>query len=110
MVYNTKMEVRKTEEYDAWFEKLRDAKAKAVINLRIKRIETTGNLGDYKVLEGGINELRIFYGPGYRIYFERRENKIVLLLNAGDKTSQQRDIEKLKAEYNKGDGFNEDVD
>ena len=107
------MEVRKTDEYDAWFEKLRDTKAKAVINIRIKRIESTGNLGDYKTLEGGINELRIFYGPGYRIYFARRGNKIVLLLCAGDKSSQQRDTDKakkLKAEYDKGVGYNEEND
>ena len=107
------MEVRKTDEYDAWFKKLRDTKAKAVINIRIKRIESTGNLGDYKTLEGGINELRIFYGPGYRIYFARRGNKIVLLLCAGDKSSQQRDTDKakkLKAEYDKGDGYNEEND
>ena len=106
------MEVRKTDEYESWFKKLRDLKAKAVINIRVKRIETTGNLGDHKVLDGGICELRIFYGPGYRIYFENRGNEIVLLLNAGDKSSQQRDIEKakkLKLEYDKGDGYNETV-
>ena len=106
------MEVRKTDEYEVWFRKLRDARAKAVINLRIKRIENTGNLGDYKDLGGDINELRIFYGPGYRIYFENRGNEIVLLLNAGDKSSQRRVINrarKLKEEYDKGDGYNEEV-
>ena len=104
------MEVRKTEEYDRWFGKIRDLRARAAINLRIKRIETTGNLGNYKVLADGLNELRIYYGPGYRIYFEKRGNKIILLLNAGDKSSQQRDIEKakkLKDEYRKGDEVNE---
>ena len=106
------MEVRKTDEYESWFKKLHDLKAKAVINIRLKRIETTGNLGDYKVIDGGISELRIFYGPGYRIYFENRGNEIVLLLNAGDKSSQVRDIDrakKLRDEYDKGDGHNEKV-
>ena len=107
-----KMQVRTTDEFEKWFNKLRDVKAKAVIGVRINRIKTTGNLGDYKILVDGINELRISYGPGYRIYFTRHKDEIVLLLNAGDKSTQQRDIDKarkLDAIYDKGDGSNEKI-
>ena len=90
------MEVLKTDEFDRWFKKLRDSKAKAVIGLRINRIINTGNLGDYKVIDGHIKEMRINSGPGYRIYFTQKRGKIVLLLNGGNKSSQNRDIEKAK--------------
>ena len=99
-----RMIVRKTEEFDKWLGKLRDLKAKAQIDLRMRRIITTGNLGDHKALADGISELRIASGPGYRIYFARQGNVVILLLNAGDKSTQQRDIEKAKklnAEYKK---------
>lgn len=98
------MEVIKTEEFDKWLKKLRDTRAKAQIDLRMRRIITTGNLGDHKTLSDGISELRISCGPGYRIYFARSGDVVILLLNAGDKSSQQRDIEKAKklnAEYKK---------
>ena len=105
------MLVQKTDEFNKWLGKLRDVKARALIDLRIRRIMTTGNLGDHKTLKDGICELRITSGPGYRIYFAKRGDVIVLLLNAGDKSSQQRDIEKAKKlnlEYKlKGDN-NED--
>lgn len=106
------MQIRTTEEFYKWFSKLRDLKAKAIIAVRINRIKTTGNLGDYKILADEISELRISYGPGYRIYFVRRGDKITLLLNAGDKSSQQRDIDKAKKldkEYYEGD-FDEKID
>ena len=90
------MEVIKTDEFVAWFEKLRDPKARAAIVSRIDRIEVLGNFGDYKTLRDGISELRIKSGPGYRIYFAKRGNMIILLLNAGDKSSQSRDIDKAK--------------
>ena len=90
------MEVLKTDEFDRWFKKLRDSKAKAVIGLRINRIINTGNLGDYKVIDEHIKEMRINSGPGYRIYFTQKRGKIVLLLNGGNKSSQNRDIEKAK--------------
>lgn len=90
------MEVRTTDEFDSWFAKLRDLKAKGIIGSRIDRIATLGNLGDYKPLSDGINELRINSGPGYRIYFGKRDNVIILLLNGGDKSTQRRDIDKAK--------------
>lgn len=85
-----------TDEFDSWFAKLRDLKAKGIIGSRIDRIATLGNLGDYKSLTGGVYELRIKIGPGYRIYFSKRGNTIVLLLNGGDKSTQSRDIDKAK--------------
>ena len=85
-----------TDEFDSWFAKLRDLKAKGIIGSRIDRIATLGNLGDYKSLTGGVYELRIKIGPGYRIYFSKRGNMIVLLLNGGDKSTQSRDIDKAK--------------
>ena len=91
-----RMEVMTTDEFDSWFAKLRDLKAKGIIGSRIDRIATLGNLGDYKSLTGGVYELRIKIGPGYRIYFSKRGNMIVLLLNGGDKSTQSRDIDKAK--------------
>ena len=91
-----RMEVMTTDEFDSWFAKLRDLKAKGIIGSRIDRIATLGNLGDYKSLTGGVYELRIKIGPGYRIYFSKRGNTIVLLLNGGDKSTQSRDIDKAK--------------
>ena len=64
--------------------------------MRIRSISLTGNLGDYKPVGGSVYELRIDYGPGYRLYFTWRGSEVVLLLIGGDKTSQQRDIEKAK--------------
>ena len=90
------LEIRRTDEFAKWLKRLRDTDAKARINLRIRRIALTGNLGDYKPVGGSVYELRIDYGPGYRLYFTWRGSEIVLLLIGGDKTSQQRDIEKAK--------------
>ncbi|WP_274629520.1 type II toxin-antitoxin system RelE/ParE family toxin [Arvimicrobium flavum] len=85
------IEVRRTAAYDAWFAELRDLNARARINARIRRL-SLGNLGDTKSLGGGIHELRIDYGPGYRVYFVNREGTIVVLLCGGDKRTQNRDI------------------
>ena len=97
--------IQKTEVFDAWFSKLKDKPAKARILIRIKRIEN-GNFGDSKDIGNKVEELRFFQGPGYRIYFTRRRNQIILLLNGGDKSSQARDIKKA-IEILKGIG-NED--
>jgi putative addiction module killer protein len=75
-----------------WFDSLRDLRAKARIAQRLNRV-TLGNLGDYKAVGGGVYELRIDYGPGYRVYFAQIGATIILLLAGGDKKTQATDIE-----------------
>lgn len=74
-----------------WLEGLRDREARAKIRVRLNRIRL-GNFGDCKSVGVGVNELRIPYGPGYRVYFGRKDNTIVILLYGGDKKTQSRDI------------------
>lgn len=88
-------EVRQTETYKKWFKTLRDRKARARIDIRIKRI-SLGNLGDVKPVGKGVFELRIDYGPGYRIYFVERERIRIILLAGGKKSTQKKDIEKAQ--------------
>lgn len=90
------LEIRRIDEFAKWLKELKDANAKARINLRIRRVSLMGNLGDYKPVGEGASELRVDYGPGYRAYFGRRGNEIILLLIGGDKSTQQRDIAKAK--------------
>ena len=90
------IEVRQTATFLTWFERLRDLEAKASIAARIRRI-SLGNFGDAKSVGSGISELRIHVGAGYRIYFVRRGNEIVILLCGGDKSGQDRDIAKAKS-------------
>jgi putative addiction module killer protein len=90
------MEILRTDEFAKWLKKLRDRDAKARINFRVRRIEFTGNLGDYKLISEGIGEIRIDCGPGYRLYFTRRNTELILLLIGGDKSSQQRDIKRAQ--------------
>lgn len=85
------IEVRKTVVFQQWFDRLRDVGAKVRIEARIDRI-ALGNLGDAKSVGGGVMELRLSHGPGYRIYFVRRGSAIVVLLCGGDKSTQRRDI------------------
>lgn len=85
--------IEKTTDFDRWFRKLNDRKAKAKILVRIQRIEETGNFGDCQPVGNGISELRIHYGPGYRIYLKEYKEKIVLLLLGGDKSTQSTDIQ-----------------
>ena len=85
------IEVRQTEIYSEWFSRLRDRAAKARIDIRIRRL-SLGNPGDVKPVGSGISELRIDYGPGYRIYFTQRGPAIVILLSGGDKSTQEEDI------------------
>lgn len=89
------MDVYKTREFARWFSRLRDRKAKARIQARIDRLEQ-GHFGDVESVGEGISELRLFYGPGYRIYFTRRASVLVILLTGGDKSSQEKDIAKAK--------------
>lgn len=77
--------------FDDWLKGLKDIKARARIRSRLDRVEL-GHYGDYKPLGKGVYELRLFFGPGYRVYFGEDGNTLVLLLCGGDKSSQQRDI------------------
>ena len=87
--------VRQTAEFRGWLHRLQDANAAARIVARIRRMEL-GNLGDSKSLGAGLMEMRVDYGPGYRIYFVHRGPAIVVLLCAGDKRTQRRDIRRAR--------------
>jgi len=87
------VEVRKTAAFAKWLNGLRDARAKARILVRLKRL-SLGNFGDWKPVGDSVSELRIDYGPGYRVYLTRRGNSVVILLAGGTKKSQCRDIKR----------------
>lgn len=89
------IEVRQTEEFRMWLIGLRDVSGRAIIARRLSRVEA-GNFGDAKSVGAGIRELRIDFGPGYRVYYTMRGTSVVFLLIGGDKTSQSRDIAKAK--------------
>lgn len=89
------IEIRQTEDYRKWFDKLKDRNARARIDIRIRRL-SLGNPGDVKALGKGVSELRIDYGPGYRVYFTRKGALFIILLAGGDKTTQASDIKKAK--------------
>ena len=89
------IEVRQTEVFSNWLRKLRDLNARARIQIRIRRL-SLGNFGDVKSIGEGVSELRINYGPGYRVYFQRIGSLLVLLLVGGDKKTQDADIAKAK--------------
>ena len=94
--------------FDRWLGNLRDSIGQARIRLRLKRVKL-GNLGDYKFVGDGVYELRIDVGPGYRVYFGQVGSTVILLLCAGDKGSQDRDILKAKEyweEYEKRQSSN----
>jgi putative addiction module killer protein len=90
------VEVRKTAAFSEWYGGLRDARAQARIDIRIRRVEL-GVPGDVKPVGAGISELRIDYGPGYRVYFVQRGSALIVLLGGGDKRSQTADIKAAKA-------------
>jgi putative addiction module killer protein len=87
------MEVRKTGAYAKWIDGLCDIRARARILARVERL-THGNPGDVEPIGEGVSELRIHYGPGYRVYFKQQGRKLVILLAGGDKRNQAKDIEK----------------
>ena len=89
------MEIQKTTIYESWFGALRDGMARARINARITRL-AIGNPGDVKPVGHGVSELRIDFGPGYRVYYMQKGTEIVILLAGGDKSSQDKDIKTAK--------------
>jgi putative addiction module killer protein len=90
------IEIRQTDEYAKWFAALRDRQAKVRIDARIRRL-SLGNAGDAKGVGESVVELRIDYGPGYRVYFVQRGKMLVVLLAGGDKRTQNRDIKLAKS-------------
>ena len=89
------IEVRQTHEFREWLHKLRDDRARAKIVDRLVRVEG-GNFGDVEPVGDGVSELRIDYGPGYRVYFMRRGRVVVVILCGGDKRTQTKDIKRAK--------------
>ena len=88
-------EVRQTQEFREWLHKLRDDRARAKIVDRLVRVEG-GNFGDIEPVGDGVSELRIDYGPGYRVYFTRRGRVVIVILCGGDKRTQTKDIKRAK--------------
>jgi putative addiction module killer protein len=90
------VEIRQTEVFVRWFASLRDDRARARIDARIRRL-SLGNPGDVRAVGEGVSEMRIDYGPGYRVYFVQRGNALIVLLAGGDKRTQERDIATARA-------------
>ena len=90
------VEIRQTAEFSAWMAGLRDRRAKGKIVARIDRL-SLGNPGDVASVGEGVSELRIHYGPGYRVYFVQRGNILIVLLCGGDESTQEQDIKKAKS-------------
>ena len=88
------LEVQKTEEFDEWLSSLADQRAQAKIASRIEL--GRGNPGDVKPVGGGVSEMRVPHGPGYRVYFKRTDKTVILLLCGGDKSTQDMDIKRAK--------------
>ncbi len=89
-------EIQQTPVFEQWLTGLKDAVSRAIIVRRIERA-AAGNLGDVRPVGDGVNELRVDYGPGFRVYFVRRGETLIVLLCGGDKASQPRDIARAKA-------------
>lgn len=84
-------EIRKTDVFAKWLDGLRDLRARARIQARIERL-AMGNAGDVRPVGEGVSELRLDYGPGYRVYYRRRGRRLIILLAGGDKSTQAKDI------------------
>jgi putative addiction module killer protein len=85
------IEIRKTEYFAKWIDGLQDIRARARIQVRIERL-AMGNPGDVKTVGGGVSEMRIDHGPGYRVYYIQHERSVIILLTGGDKSTQTRDV------------------
>lgn len=85
------VEIRKTDHFVRWLDDLADIQARARVQARIARL-AAGNPGDVEPVGEGVSELRINYGPGYRVYFKKRERELIILLAGGDKSTQAKDI------------------
>ena len=85
------IEIRKTDLFAQWLDALRDIQARAKVQARIERL-AAGNPGDVEPVGEGVSELRIHYGPGYRVYFTPRGRELIILLAGGDKSTQAKDI------------------
>ena len=86
------MRVEKTDEYAAWIDALKDPAGRARILMRVERL-IAGNPGQHRNLTDGVSELKVDFGPGYRVYYSRRGTRLLLLLAGGDKSSQSKDIQ-----------------
>jgi len=93
MSYTTGVRVEETEVYRDWINALKDRVARARIQVRVDRL-VHGNPGQYRNLSGGVSELKIDFGPGYRVYYARKGSRLLLLLAGGDKSTQEDDIAK----------------
>ena len=97
--------VCQTEEFVLWLDALKDRRAQVRIAARLRQVEA-GNLGDWQAIKDEVSELRVDFGPGYRLYFTRRGRIVIVILNAGDKSSQKRDIRRaLKLVAELGDNL-----
>ncbi len=88
--------IEKTTEFDKWLKKLNDFRAKAIILVRLQKLEKEEHFGICEPVGDGIRELKINFSKGYRVYFKEMDRKIIILLIGGDKSTQQKDIEKQK--------------
>ncbi len=88
--------VYQTQEFQEWLDALKDVKAQVRIAARL-RLAEAGNLGDWKSIGGEVSEMRVAFGPGYRLYFTKRQNILVVMLAGGDKSTQTKDIKRAKS-------------
>jgi putative addiction module killer protein len=91
----TAVRVIKTNHFDRWFRQLKDIRAAARIQVRLDRL-AAGNPGDVRPVGGGVSELRIDHGPGYRVYYQQKADVLIVLLLGGDKSSQAKDIKRAR--------------
>ena len=90
------MGIHTTRVFDKWFDRLKDKHAKSIIEGRIQRIANNDDFGDVRAISANVSEMRIDYGPGYRLYLTRRGTTVIILLIGGNKDTQARDIKKAE--------------